>query len=125
MRRSPNHGTNNGRASEPQAIPPCKPPPSRPPVTPNSIDEVSSGFHVVGNNSVNNSNNNNSTPTNVSNSNNSHNLATPTARQTKPVRTISHSVSVENISQNSENNAKRSNLQTGRILTIELPIQSK
>lgn len=90
MWRSPSHGTNNGRASEPQAVPPCKPPPSRPPVTP-SIDEVSSGFHGVGNNNVNNSNNNNSstgTPTNVPNSNSSHNLATPTARQTKPVRMI-------------------------------------
>lgn len=86
MWRSPNHGTNNGRASEPQAVPPCKPPPSRPPVTP-SIDEVSSGFHGVGSNNVNNSNNNNSgTPTNVPNSNSSHNLATPTARQTKSVR---------------------------------------
>ncbi|KAK1130057.1 hypothetical protein K0M31_019741 [Melipona bicolor] len=83
---SPNHGTNNGRASEPQAVPPCKPPPSRPPVTP-SIDEVSSGFHGVGSNNVNNSNSNNSgTPTNVPNSNSSHNLATPTARQTKPIR---------------------------------------
>lgn len=84
---SPNHGTNNGRASEPQAVPPCKPPPSRPPVTP-SIDEVSGGFHGVGSNNVNNSNNNNNsgTPTNVPNSNSSHNLATPTARQTKPIR---------------------------------------
>ncbi|XP_068983657.1 zinc finger CCCH domain-containing protein 13 [Bombus flavifrons] len=85
---SPSHGTNNGRVLEPQAVPPCKPPPSRPPVTP-SIDEVSSGFHGVGNNNVNNSNNNNSstgTPTNVPNSNSSHNLATPTARQTKPIR---------------------------------------
>ncbi|CAK9834077.1 Brain-specific angiogenesis inhibitor 1-associated protein 2 [Anthophora retusa] len=86
---SPSHGTNNGRAPEPQAVPPCKPPPSRPPVTPSSMDEVSSGFHGVGNNSVNNSNNNNSsigTPINVPNSNSSHNLATPTARQTKPIR---------------------------------------
>ncbi|CAD1478994.1 unnamed protein product [Heterotrigona itama] len=83
---SPNHGTNNGRVSEPQAVPPCKPPPSRPPVTP-SIDEVSSGFHGIGSNNVNNSNNNNTgTPTNVPNSNSSHNLATPTARQTKPIR---------------------------------------
>ncbi|XP_017794659.1 PREDICTED: uncharacterized protein LOC108576217 [Habropoda laboriosa] len=86
---SPSHGTNNGRAPEPQAVPPCKPPPSRPPVTPSSMDEVSSGFHGVGNNSVNNSNNNNSsigTPINVPNSNSSHNLATPTARQIKPIR---------------------------------------
>ncbi|XP_015439020.1 PREDICTED: uncharacterized protein LOC107193986 [Dufourea novaeangliae] len=85
---SPSHGTNNGRASEPQVVPPCKPPPSRPPVTPSSMDEVSSGFHGVANN-VGNSNNNNSssgTPTNVSNSNSSHNLATPTARQSKPIR---------------------------------------
>ncbi|XP_076381480.1 insulin receptor substrate 53 kDa [Megalopta genalis] len=85
---SPSHGTNNGRASEPQAVPPCKPPPCRPPVTPSSMDEVSSGFHGVGNNIANNSNNNNSTgtPTNVPNSNSSHNLATPTARQSKPIR---------------------------------------
>ncbi|XP_043251422.1 uncharacterized protein LOC122396800 [Colletes gigas] len=80
---SPSHGTNNGRATEPQAVPPCKPPPSRPPVTPSSMDEVSSGFHGVGNNSV---NNNSGTPTNVPNSNSSHNLATPTARQSKPIR---------------------------------------
>lgn len=89
MLGSPSHGTNNGRATEPQAIPPCKPPPSRPPVTPSSMDEVSSGFHGVGNNTVHNSNNNNSstgTPTNVPNSNSSHNLATPTARQSKPIR---------------------------------------
>nr|XP_031837086.1 uncharacterized protein LOC116428956 [Nomia melanderi] len=85
---SPSHGTNNGRASEPQAVPPCKPPPSRAPVTPSSMDEVSSGFHGVGNNNANNSNNNNSssTPTIVPNSNSSHNLATPTARQSKPIR---------------------------------------
>ncbi|XP_034180251.2 insulin receptor substrate 53 kDa [Osmia lignaria lignaria] len=82
---SPSHGANNGRATEPQAIPPCKPPPSRPPVTPSSMDEVSSGFHGVGNN-VNNSNNNSNNSTNVQNSNSSHNLATPTARQTKPIR---------------------------------------
>ncbi|XP_076233942.1 insulin receptor substrate 53 kDa [Calliopsis andreniformis] len=89
VRRSPSHGSNGGRASEPQAVPPCKPPPSRPPVTPSSMDEVSSGFHGVGNNSVNTNNNNNNssgTPTNVPNSNNSHNLATPTARQSKPIR---------------------------------------
>ncbi|XP_076764715.1 insulin receptor substrate 53 kDa [Xylocopa sonorina] len=86
---SPSHGTNNGRATEPQAVPPCKPPPSRPPVTPSGIDEVPSGFHRVGNNNSNSSNNNNSnigTPTNVPNSNSSHNLATPTARQNKPIR---------------------------------------
>ncbi|CAL7933117.1 unnamed protein product [Xylocopa violacea] len=86
---SPSHGTNNGRATEPQAVPPCKPPPSRPPVTPSGIDEVPSGFHRVGNSNASNSNNNNSnigTPTNVSNSNSSHNLATPTARQNKPIR---------------------------------------
>ena len=97
MWRSPNHVTNNGRASEPQAVPPCKPPPSRPPVTP-SIDEVSSGFHGIGSNNVNNSNNNNSgTPTNVPNSNSSHNLATPTARQTKPVRISSFYVTLCNL----------------------------
>ncbi|XP_017884924.1 zinc finger CCCH domain-containing protein 13 [Ceratina calcarata] len=80
---SPSHGTNNGRATEPQAVPPCKPPPSRPPVTP-TTDEASSGFHRMGNNNV--SNNNAGTPTNVPNSNSSHNLATPTARQSKPIR---------------------------------------
>ncbi|XP_012147623.1 insulin receptor substrate 53 kDa isoform X2 [Megachile rotundata] len=56
-----------------------------PPVTPNSMDEVSSGFHGVGNN-VNNSNNNSNASTHVQNSNSYHNLATPTARQTKPIR---------------------------------------
>ncbi|XP_047358428.1 general transcriptional corepressor trfA isoform X1 [Vespa velutina] len=88
---SPSHGASNGRTPEPQAIPPCKPPPSRPPVTPSSIDELSSGHHGSGNNNINsNSNNNNTnscgTPTNVPNSNSAHNLATPTARQSKSIR---------------------------------------
>ncbi|XP_066584751.1 trichohyalin [Prorops nasuta] len=86
---SPSHGTNNGRTPEPQTVPPCKPPPSRPPVTPSSIDELSSSLHATGSNNVNNTTNNTNstgTPTNVPNSNSSHNLATPTARQLKPIR---------------------------------------
>lgn len=93
VKRSPSHGASNGRTPEPQAIPPCKPPPSRPPVTPSSIDELSSGHHGSGNNNINSSSNNNNTnscgtPTNVPNSNSAHNLATPTARQSKSVRII-------------------------------------
>lgn len=84
---SPSHGASNGRTPEP---PPCKPPPSRPPVTPSSIDELSSGHHGSGSNNMNSNSNNNAsicgTPTNVPNSNSAHNLATPTARQSKSIR---------------------------------------
>ncbi|KAK2577135.1 hypothetical protein KPH14_003297 [Odynerus spinipes] len=84
---SPSHGASNGRTPEP---PPCKPPPSRPPVTPSSIDELSSGHHGPGSNNMNSNSNNNAsicgTPTNVPNSNSAHNLATPTARQSKSIR---------------------------------------
>ncbi|XP_015588686.1 trichohyalin isoform X3 [Cephus cinctus] len=89
---SPSHGMNNGRSPEPRVIPPCKPPPSRPPVTP-SIDDLSStpgagsNSNSNSNNNKNNNNNNNkNTPTNVGNSSGVHSVATPSARQAKPIR---------------------------------------
>ncbi|KAF7989620.1 hypothetical protein HCN44_008294 [Aphidius gifuensis] len=84
---SPNHAANNGRSPDLRAMPPCKPAPSRPPPSIDEISNIGNGNIANNNNSVISSNINNGTPTNVPKSHSSHNVATPTGRQPKSIRT--------------------------------------